>query len=148
MAKAGGRAPSFHLRGLEGGEHSLDSLLEGGQLILAFFKISCPTCQLAFPFLQRAAAKGVRIFGISQDDEASTELFRRRLGFTFPVLLDNSDGGYPSSNAYGLRNVPTLFIVSSRGVIEERIEGFHKAAYAAFGVPFDASDKVPLLQPG
>ena len=67
-------APGFSLNSLDGKDYSLDSLLERGPVVLAFFKISCPVCQFTFPFLQRLferyGGNGVSFLGISQDDDA------------------------------------------------------------------------------
>jgi peroxiredoxin len=46
-------APDFALSTLEGKQFSLRQALERGPVIAAFFKVSCPTCQYTFPFLER-----------------------------------------------------------------------------------------------
>jgi peroxiredoxin len=148
MAAAGDLAPDFQLNDLEGDTHTLTSCLASPRLVLAFFKVSCPTCQLSFPFLQRAAAQGLRLFGISQDDSAATELFGLRFGLTFPLLLDREEDNYSASNAYGIHHVPTLFVLGPAGEILERIEGFDRDAFTRLGVPFLPDDKVPLHRPG
>ena len=51
MLGAGERAPAFELQDVRGGKRSLDEILAGGAAVLAFFKITCPTCQLMMPFL-------------------------------------------------------------------------------------------------
>ncbi len=96
--------------------------------LLAFFKVNCPTCQYTFPFLERLyqnklqAHPGdpgarVQIYGISQNSAEETLAFADRFAITFPVLLDDTHG-FPVSNAYGITNVPTLFLISSAGQIE------------------------------
>jgi peroxiredoxin len=50
---AGDAAPEFSLPDTQGKKHSLKDLLKKGPVIAAFFKMSCPTCQFTFPFLQR-----------------------------------------------------------------------------------------------
>src|SRR6266480_513835 len=50
---AGNTAPRFSLKSLDKREYSLDVLIEGGPVVAAFFKISCPVCQFTFPFLER-----------------------------------------------------------------------------------------------
>src|SRR5262249_61153192 len=55
--------------------------------------------------------------GVSQDNAADTNALNRQFGVTFPVVLDPA-GKYPVSNAYGLTNVPTFFLVSTQGEIE------------------------------
>jgi len=114
-------APDFTLTGLDDKEFSLKEALARGPVVLAFFKISCPVCQYAFPFLQRIyqahAGRGATIIGISQDNKRDTLSFMKEFGVTFPVLLDDSNS-YPVSNAYGITNVPTVFWIGQDGQIE------------------------------
>jgi peroxiredoxin len=49
----GVKAPDFELKSLYGKPVSLSEELSRGAVVLAFFKVSCPTCQYAFPFLER-----------------------------------------------------------------------------------------------
>ncbi len=49
----GTTAPDFTLPAMDGKQFSLREALARGPVLAAFFKISCPTCQYAFPFLQR-----------------------------------------------------------------------------------------------
>ena len=127
LLEAGTRAPDFRLEMLPGGEITLAEILAGGPALLAFFKISCPICQLTFPFLERIhAAAALRIFGISQNDAAETREFNREFGVTFPTLLDSEERGFPASEEYGISSVPTLFLVEPGGVIARVIEGWRK----------------------
>ena len=127
--ESGNTAPGFSLMALDGKQYSLDSLLEHGPVVLGFFKISCPVCQFTFPFLQRIAerfaGKNVSVIGVSQDDARSTKEFNREYGITFPTLLD--DNGYAASNAYGLTNVPTIFLIAPDGTVKVSCIGFDKA---------------------
>ena len=80
MLEAGMRAPSFELKSLDGEKRSLEDILGKGPALLAFYKISCPVCQLTFPFLERLAKNdAVRVIGISQDDAKSTQAFNDRV---------------------------------------------------------------------
>lgn len=118
---AGVRAPQFTLATIEGGNVSLSDLLKKGPAVLVFFKVGCPTCQYAFPFFERLYRANrhtnVSFLGISQDDAKNTQAFLRQFGATFPVALDKAKQ-YPVSNAYGLTNVPTIFMISPDGEIE------------------------------
>src|SRR5579864_1824955 len=97
MVEAGAHAPSFHLKALDGQTTSLDDLQAKGPALLAFFKVSCPVCQLAMPYLERlSTSSSVKVIGISQDDAADTREFNRRFGVTFPTLLDSSKEKYPA----------------------------------------------------
>lgn len=122
-------APEFSLKALDGKQYSLASLLERGPVVLAFFKISCPVCQFTFPFLQRIAERiteqSASIVGVSQDDARSTKEFTAEYGGTFRTLVDSP--GYPVSNAYGLTNVPTVFLIAPGGKVKLNFTGFDKA---------------------
>lgn len=155
-------APDFSLTALDGKTHTLASLLHRGPVVLAFFKISCPVCQFTFPFLQRIAdrfaGKGASIVGVSQDDEKSTKEFNHEYGVTFPTLIDRH--GYPASNAYGLTNVPTIFLIAPSGKVLVECMGFDKAALEKIveelsqhekvsAAPlFGADEVVPAYKPG
>jgi peroxiredoxin len=159
---SGTSAPEFSLNALDGKAHSLSSLLHRGPVLLAFFKISCPVCQFTFPFLQRIAdrfaGKGVSVIGVSQDDIRDTKEFNQEYGVNFRTLIDSD--GYPVSNAYGLTNVPTIFLISPDGKIEVECMGFDKAALekVVAGLPqheklsaaplFGSDENIPAYKPG
>ncbi len=125
---AGHIAPGFSLTGLDQKTYSLSKLLGNGPVVAAFFKISCPVCQFAFPFLERLhktyGAAGATILGISQDDARDTKDFCAEYGLTFPVVMDSD--GYPVSNAYGLTNVPTIFLIEDGGKVKVSSVGFDR----------------------
>jgi peroxiredoxin len=114
-------APDFTLSTVDGKKVSLHDALAKGPVVLAFFKISCPVCQYAFPFYERLYrahhGENVTVLGISQNDARDTKKFLHEFGVTFPVALDDA-AKYAVSNAYGLTNVPTVFYVAPGGEIE------------------------------
>jgi|SRR5690348_8229405 peroxiredoxin len=117
---AGRAAPEFTLEDIKGGKFNLREALSRGPVLAVFFKISCPVCQFALPYVERLyrayAGKNVAIVGVSQNNQNDTAAFLREYKITFPVLLDDTDS-YPVSNAYGLTNVPTLFWIEPDGEI-------------------------------
>jgi peroxiredoxin len=125
-------APKFELKTLDGKHFSLSDSLARGPVVLAFFKVSCPTCQYAFPFFERLykayGQNGVTLVGVSQNDAKETAAFAKQFGITFPILLDDTHS-YPVSNAYGLTNVPTLFWIEPDGEIELSSVGWVKADF-------------------
>jgi peroxiredoxin len=159
----GKRAPEVSLPLLDGGKFDLTSALKRGPVLLAFFKISCPVCQMTFPYLERiykqAAQSKLQIVGVSQNDAKSTAGFAKEYGVTFPIALDDPNQ-YPVSNAYGLTNVPTLFLVRQDGKIEMSSVGWSRADVqsvadeAAVGDSgkrisvFHAGEDVPDFKPG
>ena len=154
ILKRGMQAPRFELKELAGGRRSLQEMLERGPVLLAFFKVSCPVCQLTFPFLERLAKNdAVQAIGISQDDATSTKAFNDRFGVTFPTLLDEAAEGYPVSNGFGISSVPTVFVVETDGTISNSIEGFSKRDLDAIGerihvAPFRPDEYVPEFKAG
>jgi peroxiredoxin Q/BCP len=151
---AGAKAPPFRLAGLDGTAQSLDDILARGPVLLAFFKISCPVCQLTAPYLQRLSANNaLQVIGISQDDASATSGFAKRFGLTFSTLLDSSDENYPASNAYGITSVPSLFLVEPDGNISRSFPGFSKRDFEEIGqragvAPFGPEDHVPEWKAG
>jgi len=151
---AGAKGPSFRLTALDGSTRSLADILAGGPALLAFFKISCPVCQLTAPYLGRLAANNtVQVIGISQDDAGATRGFMQRCGVTFPTLLDLSSENYPASNAYGISSVPTLFLLERDGTISRMFAGFSKRDFEEIGArvgvpPFGPEDHVPEWKAG
>lgn len=126
---AGTSAPDFTLPTMDGKQFSLKDALARGPVIAAFFKISCPVCQFAFPFLERIykayGKDNVTFLGISQNEKKETGLFTKEYGITFPVLLDDTQR-YPVSNAYQLTNVPSVFWIGQDGEIELSSVGWLK----------------------
>jgi peroxiredoxin len=125
----GTKAPDFSLPALDGTRVTLQDALKKGPVLVAFFKVSCPTCQYTFPYLERLhqahGDRKITIIGISQNNAADTAAFVKEFGVTFPTLLDDPSG-YAVSNAYGLTNVPTLFLVRQDGMIEITSVGWVK----------------------
>ena len=125
----GKSAPEFTLSTLEGKTFSLKDALSQAPVVLAFFKVSCPTCHYAFPFFERLFRayknKHVTLVGVSQNNAEETAAFAKEFGISFPLLLEETRT-YPVSNAYGLTNVPTLFWIGTDGNIEISSVGWAK----------------------
>jgi len=147
-------APDFTLPTMDGKQFSLKEALTRGSVLAAFFKISCPVCQFAFPYLERIfqayGNRNVTIVGVSQNDKKDTAAFMKHYGITFPVLLDDTET-YPVSNAYGLTNVPSIFWIAQDGEIEissvgwmrKEIEEINRRAADTTG-----AGPRPMFQPG
>lgn len=152
--EAGTVAPEFKLTGVDGKPLSLAEALKRGPVLAAFFKVSCPVCQFTLPYLERLhqAYPGgkVTVVGISQDDKQDTAAFLREFGITFPVLLDDTRR-YPVSNAYGLTNVPSLFLITPEGGIEISSVGWSRQDMESFSTRLaQAAGKPParIFRPG
>jgi len=146
MLAAGTQAPSFTLPGIDGQDHSLADALQKGPVLAAFYKISCPVCQFTFPFIERIhQAYGnskLTIWGISQDDARDTKDFSKEYGVNFLSLTDG--GAYAVSNAYGITNVPSLFLISQDGKVRFSSSGFSKKDLESVAADFAAASGRPL----
>jgi peroxiredoxin len=150
---AGKRAPEFSLHSVEGAKFSLADALQRGPVIAVFFKISCPVCQYSMPFLERihkAHGGKATIIGISQNSRDDTVSFMRQFGVSFPVLLDDPSR-YPVSNAYGITNVPTMFVINEEGDVELLSVGWSKADVEkinALAAKVAGNGEMPVFQAG
>lgn len=161
--ESGVLAPEINLSFFDGKKFSLKEALKHGPVVAAFFKVNCPVCQFAFPYLERifkayAASGRFTLVGVSQNGAADSKAFNREFGITFPTLLDEK--GYPASNAYGLTNVPTVFLISPEGEIESSSVGWSKPDTEQLnqklarisGQPpkqiFAPGEKIPEYKPG
>ncbi|HZI95161.1 MAG TPA: redoxin domain-containing protein [Patescibacteria group bacterium] len=159
---AGTRVPGFTLPRPGGGEVTLPDRGAKGLTLAIFFKNSCPTCRLIFPFVQRLHEQvegfGGRVVAISQDGLEGAREFAREFGLTMPMVADGDD--WPVSREYDLVSVPTLYLVDGEGTVVRGLAGFQKAGLmqvaadlaASVGAPSPAlyheGESLPDLKPG
>ncbi|MFN8523481.1 MAG: TlpA disulfide reductase family protein [Chloroflexota bacterium] len=162
MLENGSRAPDFTLIDTAGVQHTLSQALTEGPVVLAFFKADCPTCTLAFPYLERLhqsyRAGGWHLWSISQNPSRAAEWFNKNTGVTFPTLIDGED--FPVSCAYDPPATPTIFFIDRQGTIQSGHYGLSKTdlnalaaqVAAALGQSADviapADDGNPEFKPG
>jgi peroxiredoxin len=146
MLAAGSKAPVSSLPGLA-------ELISRGPILLVFYKISCPVCQMTLPFLEKLIGGQLHIVTVSQDDADGTRRFQDRFRVTMPTLLDPEDEGYPASNAFGITHVPSLFLMEPDATISLTSEGFVKTDLEAIGTRaglpvFGTEESVPAWKAG
>lgn len=95
------------------------SSLRGSVVLLNFWYVSCPPCQIEMPALERAylahQSQGFKVVGLDVVDDASTiSAFTSRLGITYPILRDI---GQRAVLAYGVRATPSSYLIDRDGVI-------------------------------
>lgn len=126
----GSRAPTFP--GAELGD---------GVRGVLFYKVTCPTCQLAAPVAERLyRAIGDRLVAVAQDPPDRVRGFEASFGTTFPSLTDGEP--YEVSNAYGIRTVPTLFLVHD-GRIDDVVESWDRDGWNRLGAKLSAAAAAP-----
>ena len=126
---------------------------------LVFYKVTCPTCQMAAPVFERLSlGYPSRVIGIGQDPVGKLQRFADTYGMTFSSLPDEAP--YDASNSYGIEHVPTLFVVDGEGRVVDVVEswdreGYDRASHMLAGllgvdavvVP-EAADGLPEFRPG
>jgi peroxiredoxin len=149
----GASAPLFELPAIDGRRHSLKEALREGPVFAAFFKVSCPTCQFTFPFLERMhesfGSGKLKFWAVSQDDARDTRDFCDEYGVKFTTLTD--ERGYQASNAYGLTHVPSIFFIGQDGKVQASCVGFSRKdleSMNALAAQAVAKPAKPLFLPG
>jgi peroxiredoxin len=154
MVQPGHKIGGVRLVAGDGQTVPLRDLLERGPVALAFFKVSCPTCQYTFPFLDRlAGSDALQVVGVSQDTQEATEQFREAFGLRMPLLLDPADEGYGASNAFGIAHVPSVFVVRPDGHVSHAFNGFSRSGVEELGRTagvsvFREGERTPDFRPG
>ena len=146
VLQAGALAPDIELKATDGKAFALKEESAKTPVVAAFFKVGCPTCQYAFPYLERIyqayPRDRVRVVWISQDDAAATAAFAKEYRVTFPIVLDDTKK-YPASNAFQLVNVPSTFFIGKSGKVDlatigwvkDEFEQLNEMVARATGIP-------------
>ena len=152
------RAPDFSLRDADGDEFNLYGALGKGPVLLTFYKSSCPTCQYALPFLDRLARSfddtTISAVTVCQDPPLDAERFKAEFGFETRQVFDSEESGFVVSNAYGLTNVPTVFLINPGGGIAHTMVSWSKAdveeiaRQLGVAAPFAPGEQVLPFRPG
>ncbi|MGH9155739.1 MAG: peroxiredoxin family protein [Acidimicrobiales bacterium] len=148
---AGDTAPSFTLTDARTGRPVSDPW-RGGPVVLAFFKVTCPVCQMVAPTVQAVADGGARVVAVGQDPPDTLAAYAARHGQHVPTLSEPPP--YRVSTAYRITAVPTIFLVGDDGVVCHAAgswdrERWNALAVAAGGRPVSADgDGLPSFRPG
>jgi peroxiredoxin len=144
-------APKAPFRTPEGASLSTADVVAKGHglpVLLAFFKTSCPICQLTWPYLQRIheayGGKAVHLVGVSQNDGGPSRAYYAEYGgATFDLLLD-PEPAFAASNAFEVDAVPHLVLLSPQSTILDVFAGWSKNRMVALGARF-AAKNVPFM---
>lgn len=99
---------------------------------LFFYKVTCPTCQIAAPTMQHfERAFPGSVVGIGQDPAPKLERFAQTYSMGIASIEDAPP--YAISDAYAIESVPTLFLVSDDERVIESVgawdrDGFNRVA--------------------
>lgn len=132
--------------------------LGGDPAAVVFFKVTCPTCQMAAPPMERLhRAVGDRFVAVVQDPPERAVEFSRAYGTSFPSVPDEEP--YEVSAAWRVRVVPTLF-VTANGRVEDVVESWDREGWTRAAnrlgellgspvpPPSEEGDGLPPFRPG
>lgn len=121
-----------------------------GPRLLAFYKVSCPVCQMAAPTIQTLADRFPDVVvPLGQDPEEKLTAFAGEYGLRQPALPELPP--YEVSDAYGVGTVPTLFLVGEDGEVLETLESWSREGYNGIAyrlAELTGGEYRPVSEPG
>ena len=122
----------FTLKDQYGKKHTLNDY-KGKIIFLNFWATWCPPCRAEMPDIQKLYERSSRegkdsviVLGVaapklgSEKDEAGIKAFMEKNGYSYPVLMDK---GGKLFEAYGIRAIPTTYLIDRRGNVIGRVQG-------------------------
>lgn len=118
------QAIDFNLKDLTGRPSSL-SAYKGKVVLLNFWATWCGPCRAEIPSMEQLYTElkdeGFTIVAVnSQEPLEQVSAFVDDMGMSFPVLLDSTGR---VGAAYGVRAIPTTYIIDPQGAIRGRMVG-------------------------
>jgi len=120
-ARVGSPAPPLSLQLLDGGSATL-AQQRGKVVVVNFWATWCVPCRTEMPRLQELATQmaGQPFAFYAVDLEESPDQitpFRRELGLTVPILLDDNGD---ATRIYGVRGLPATFVIDKQGILRQQ----------------------------
>jgi thiol-disulfide isomerase/thioredoxin len=126
--------------------------------VVFFYKVTCPTCQIAAPVAERLYGMFPdRFVAVAQDPSEKVDAFAEEYGTSFDSVSDEPP--YPVSDAYGIEVVPTLFLVED-DVVTDVAESWDREGWnrlsarlagtvgQSIGPLSKEGDGLPVFRPG
>ncbi len=128
LPQNGQPAPPFRVVSTSGQSISMANY-RGYVLVVEFFATWCGGCKDSIPHLmelQRQYGKqGLQILGLDigqGDDLNDLKNFVAKKRITYPMAMADEDLVY---DVFGIRMIPSLFIINKKGILVERLNGFN-----------------------
>ncbi len=153
-------APRSRVLDPAGAPVELPGLAADHPALLFFYKGDCPASDTAAHVLPRAAAApGLAVAAVSQDDALLTGDFARKHRLAAPVQVLVDPEPWPASDAFGVLVTPTWILLAPGGRVDAVLEGWSRddanalvaRAAALAGVPAPVVSTAadgPAFRPG
>ncbi len=125
LDKIGTFAPWKPVTAVSGSVPANLAAMRGKVVVIDFWASWCGACRLLSPHLTKLhttyASQGLQVIGLTTDEVAVASKAATKLGMTFAVA---SDANETAMAAFGVKVLPTLFVLDKKGVIREVMTGF------------------------
>lgn len=105
--------------------------LRGRVAVIEFWATWCGPCRMTMPVLDawqsKYGAQGLSVIGVTTEPAQMAATFATQIGIHYSIASDQTSA---ASTAYGVRNIPTLFVIDKRGVVREVSIGYDPATNA------------------
>ena len=126
----GDPAPKFTTITVNGVNLPFSEAYAGKPVVIRFWADWCKYCAGEMRGIegvyQQQRGKGLVVLAINTgQDKASVEAFIKKVGFTYPALLDETSA---IARSYGVVALPTTYFIDAAGIIRAKIVGEADAA--------------------
>lgn len=125
ILQKGEAAPPIKLVTTSGQPITLNNY-KGYVLVMDFFATWCIPCKESIPHLnalrQKYGKQGLQVLGVSVDEGSDREVrsFIGEKRISYPVAI----AGEEMQTDYGLRSIPTVYVINKRGIVAEKFQGY------------------------
>ena len=120
----GSIAPTFQTFRADGGAEHFPAAYFGKPLVIRFWADWCKYCEGEMKAIETVyqANKGkLQVLAINAgQDKATTNAFIKKIGVTYPALLDENSA---IARSYGVVGLPTTFFIDGKGIVRGKIVG-------------------------
>jgi peroxiredoxin len=121
----GASAPAFQTAHVDGSAAQFPAAFGGKPLVIRFWADWCKYCEGEMKAIetvyQRHKDKGLTVLAINAgQDKKAIDAFIKKIGVTYPALLDENSA---IAKSYGVVGLPTTFFIDGKGIVRGKIVG-------------------------
>ena len=126
----GDPAPKFVTVTVNGVNVPFSEAYAGKPVVIRFWADWCKYCEGEMKGIEgvypQLRGKGLEVLAINAgQDKAAIEAFIKKVGFTYPALMDETSA---IARSYGVVGLPTTYFVDAQGIVRAKIVGEADAA--------------------